>query len=88
MLKDMKMSAMTRTINGSKFSIKIHKYSQTMSKYKVNYVFFTKRCIVKQSKNILRQLNNFKVKKKGQKEKSTHIFLMMVRVELKEKKEH
>lgn len=54
MLKDMKMSAMTRTINGSKFSIKIHKYSQTMSKYKVNYVFFTKRCIVKQRKNILR----------------------------------
>lgn len=48
-----KLSATTITINRLKFSIKIHKYSQTKSKYEVNYVFFTKRHTAKQNKNIL-----------------------------------
>lgn len=53
------MSAMTITINGLQFSIKIHEYSQTESKYKVIYILFTKSYIVKQNKNILK-LNCFR----------------------------
>lgn len=62
MLICVKLSAMTMTINRLQFSIKIHKYSQTKSKYKVNDVLSTKRHNVKQNKNISKYIKLFQTR--------------------------